>query len=103
MRALSFAVHIPIVCFGIAFPAFVLPLEGLWLRTGDPLYRTIAKRWSKVMLALFDLGVVTGTILRFELGSCGRVGTEASPRFQILSQSPAAVGAPAIPGSEGPA
>ncbi|MFL5971780.1 MAG: cytochrome ubiquinol oxidase subunit I [Gaiellaceae bacterium] len=68
MQALSFAVHIPIVCFGIAFPAFVLMLEGLWLRTGDPVYRTIAKRWSKVMLALFAVGVVTGTILSFELG-----------------------------------
>jgi len=68
MQALSFAVHIPIVCFGIAFPAFVLLLEGLWLRNGDPLYRTIAKRWSKVMLALFAVGVVTGTILSFELG-----------------------------------
>ena len=52
-QALSVAVHIPIVCFGIAFPAFDLLLEGLWLRTGDPLYPTIAKRWSKVMLALF--------------------------------------------------
>jgi cytochrome d ubiquinol oxidase subunit I len=68
MQALSFAVHIPIVCFGIAFPAFVVLIEGLWLRTGDPLYRTIAKRWSKVMLALFAVGVVTGTILSFELG-----------------------------------
>ena len=68
MQALSFAVHIPVVCFGIAFPAFVLLLEGLWLRTGDPIYRTIAKRWSKVMLALFAVGVVTGTILSFELG-----------------------------------
>jgi cytochrome d ubiquinol oxidase subunit I len=26
MQALSFAVHIPIVCFGIAFPAFELML-----------------------------------------------------------------------------
>jgi cytochrome bd ubiquinol oxidase subunit I len=68
MQALSFAVHIPIVCFGIAFPAFVLFMEALWLRTGDPVYRTIAKRWSKVMLALFAVGVVTGTILSFELG-----------------------------------
>jgi cytochrome d ubiquinol oxidase subunit I len=40
----------PLVCFGIAFPALVLFLEGLWLRTGDPLYKAIAKRWSKVML-----------------------------------------------------
>ena len=50
MQALSLAVHIPIVCFGIAFPAMVLFVEGLYLRTGDPTYRALAKRWSKVAL-----------------------------------------------------
>jgi cytochrome bd ubiquinol oxidase subunit I len=68
MQAMSFIVHIPLVCFGIAFPAMVLFLEGLWLRTGDPLYRALAKRWSKAMLILFAIGVVTGTILSFEMG-----------------------------------
>src|SRR5918999_3119160 len=68
MEALSVGVHIPLVCFGISFPAMVLFLEGLWLRTGDETYRALAKRWSKVMLILFAVGVVTGTILSFELG-----------------------------------
>src|SRR5215218_6873519 len=68
MQAMSFAVHIPLVCFGIAFPAMVLFVEGLWLRTGDPVYKALAKRWSKVLLILFAVGVVTGTILSFELG-----------------------------------
>ena len=68
MQALSFAVHIPLVCFGIAFPAMVLFVEGLYLRTGDPLYRALAQRWSKVMIIVFAIGVVTGTILSFELG-----------------------------------
>jgi cytochrome bd ubiquinol oxidase subunit I len=68
LQALSFAVHIPLVCFGIAFPAIVLFTEGLWLRTGNPVYKALAKRWSKVMLILFAVGVVTGTILSFELG-----------------------------------
>ena len=68
MQALSFAVHIPLVCFGMAFPALVLYAEWRWLRTGDALYRALAVRWSKVMLALFAVGVVTGTILSFELG-----------------------------------
>jgi cytochrome d ubiquinol oxidase subunit I len=68
MQALSFAVHIPLVCFGIAFPALVVFVEWLSLRTGDPVYATLARRWSKVMLALFAVGVVTGTILSFELG-----------------------------------
>ena len=47
MQALSFAVHIPLVCFGISFPALVVFVETLWLRTGDPLYRTLAMRWSR--------------------------------------------------------
>ena len=68
MQALSFAVHIPLVCFGVAFPAFVVFAEWLHLRTGDETYRVLARRWSKVMLALFAAGVVTGTILSFELG-----------------------------------
>jgi cytochrome d ubiquinol oxidase subunit I len=68
MQALSFAVHIPIVCFGIAFPTMVLLMEWLGRRTGDPLYRTIARRWSRVMVALFAVGVITGTVLSFEMG-----------------------------------
>src|SRR6478609_4982654 len=68
MQALSFAVHIPLVCFGIAFPAMVLFCEWLHLRTGDPLYRTLARRWTRIMAALFAVGVITGTILSFEMG-----------------------------------
>jgi cytochrome bd ubiquinol oxidase subunit I len=68
MQAMSFIFHIPLVCFGIAFPAMVLFAEGLWLRTGNVAYKALAKRWSKVMLILFAVGVVTGTILSFEFG-----------------------------------
>jgi cytochrome d ubiquinol oxidase subunit I len=68
MQALSFAVHIPLVCFGIAFPAMVLFMEWLHMRTGDEVYRTIARRWTRVMVALFAVGVITGTILSFEMG-----------------------------------
>src|SRR4051812_1173691 len=68
MQAMSFAFHIPLVCFGIAFPAMVLFVEGLWLRTGDATYRDLARRWSKALVVLFAVGVVTGTILSFELG-----------------------------------
>jgi cytochrome d ubiquinol oxidase subunit I len=68
MQAMSFAVHIPLTCFGIAFPAIVVFVEWLYLRTGDPLYRTLARRWTRIMVALFAVGVVTGTILSFELG-----------------------------------
>jgi len=68
LQALSLTVHIPLVCFGIAFPSMVLFAESRYLRTGDEVYRTLARRWSKVMLTLFAVGVVTGTILSFEFG-----------------------------------
>jgi cytochrome d ubiquinol oxidase subunit I len=68
MQALSFSVHIPLVCFGIAFPAMVLLVEALYLRSGDELYRTLARRWTRIMVALFAVGVITGTILSFEMG-----------------------------------
>src|ERR1700704_4265147 len=68
MQSLSFAAHIPLVCFAISFPAIVLFVEWLYLRTGDDLYRTLAKRWSRVLVALFAVGVVTGTILSFDFG-----------------------------------
>ncbi len=38
MQALSFVVHTPLVCFGLALPSLVLFVEWLGLRTGDPLY-----------------------------------------------------------------
>jgi cytochrome bd ubiquinol oxidase subunit I len=68
MQALSFIAHIPLVCFAIAFPAMLLFVEWLYLRTGDEVYRTLAKRWSRIVVALFAVGVVTGTILSFEFG-----------------------------------
>jgi cytochrome d ubiquinol oxidase subunit I len=68
MQALSFTVHIPLVCFGIALPAMILFVEWWYLRTGDELYRTLARRWTRVMVALFAVGVITGTILSFEMG-----------------------------------
>jgi cytochrome d ubiquinol oxidase subunit I len=68
MQALSFAVHIPLVAFAISFPAMVLFVEWLGYRTGDRLYLTLARRWSRIMLALFAVGVITGTVLSFEMG-----------------------------------
>jgi cytochrome d ubiquinol oxidase subunit I len=68
MQALSFAVHIPLVAFGISFPALILFAEARWLRTGDALYLTLARRWTRIMVALFAVGVITGTILSFEMG-----------------------------------
>jgi cytochrome bd ubiquinol oxidase subunit I len=57
MQALSFTAHIPLVCFGIAFPVMMVLLMEWWAqRTSDPRCRTIARRWSRVRIALFAIG-----------------------------------------------
>jgi cytochrome d ubiquinol oxidase subunit I len=68
MQALSFAVHIPLVCFGIALPLMIAFVEWRYVRSGDQLYRTLARRWTRIMAVLFAVGVITGTILSFEMG-----------------------------------
>jgi len=68
MQTLSFVAHIPLVAFGISFPAMVLFAEWLYLRSGDPLYGALARRWTRVVAALFAVGVITGTLLSFEMG-----------------------------------
>jgi cytochrome d ubiquinol oxidase subunit I len=42
--------------------------EGLHLRTGDPVWLELARRWSKAFAILFAVGAVSGTIISFELG-----------------------------------
>jgi cytochrome d ubiquinol oxidase subunit I len=61
--------HIIIACFGVGLPALVLFAEWRAHKTDDPVYRTLAKRWAKVLGVLFAVGAVSGTIVSFEMGS----------------------------------
>jgi cytochrome d ubiquinol oxidase subunit I len=66
--ALSLGWHIVVACLGVGFPALVLLAERRWLRTGDPVYLQLARRWAKALGVLFAVGAVSGTILSFEMG-----------------------------------
>ena len=71
MQALSFAIHIPLVCFGAGPTGARRWTRSGAPRTGDPDLR----RWPGVgrdMVALFAVGVVTGTILASSSDCCGR-------------------------------
>jgi hypothetical protein len=73
MQGLSPAVHIPLVCFGIAFPVMFPFVEGLYLRTGNPTFKALAKRWSKVALILFAIGSSRGRSCRSSSDFCGEL------------------------------
>jgi cytochrome d ubiquinol oxidase subunit I len=42
--------------------------EWRGIRTGDPVYQLLARRWAKVLAVLFAVGAVSGTVLSIELG-----------------------------------
>jgi len=66
--ALSLGWHIIIASFGVGMPAVMVFTEWRGLRTGDPAYTQLARRWAKAMGVLFAVGAVSGTILSFEMG-----------------------------------
>ncbi len=66
--ALSLGFHIIFAVLGIGMPALMVLAERKWLKTGDPVWLDLAKRWSKGTAILFAVGAVSGTVLSFELG-----------------------------------
>lgn len=44
-------------------------LEGLWLKTKNPLYHQMAKFWTKVFALTFAIGVASGIVMEFEFGT----------------------------------
>jgi cytochrome d ubiquinol oxidase subunit I len=66
--AVSLGFHILFAVAGIGLPLMMAASEGLWLRTKDPTYRVLARRWARGAAILFAVGAVSGTVLSFELG-----------------------------------
>ncbi|MEC9373730.1 MAG: cytochrome ubiquinol oxidase subunit I [Planctomycetota bacterium] len=65
---LSLAFHIVFAAIGMGMPVLMALAEWRWLRTGDGVYRELAKRWAKGTAVFFAVGAVSGTVLSFELG-----------------------------------
>src|SRR5450432_4513326 len=65
---MSLGFHIIFAAVGIGMPVLMTISEGLYLRTGRPVYLELAKRWARGSAILFAVGAVSGTVLSFELG-----------------------------------
>ena len=44
-------------------------MEGLWLKTKNPVYHQMARFWTKVFALTFAIGVATGIVMEFEFGT----------------------------------
>lgn len=65
---LSLAFHIIFAVIGVSLPLMMTIAEWQWLRTREPVYQVLAKRWAKGTAILIAIGAVSGTVLSFELG-----------------------------------
>ena len=63
--AMSLAFHIVFAALGIGMPMLMVMAEGAYLRTKQPVYLELSKRWAKGTAILFAVGAVSGTVLSF--------------------------------------
>jgi len=64
----SLAFHIIFSVLGVGIPLLLCVAEGLALKTKNPVWMMLTRRWAKAAAILFAIGAVSGTILSFEIG-----------------------------------
>lgn len=67
--AFTISFHILFPAFSIGLATFLAIMEGLWLKTKNPLYLQICKFWIKVFALTFGMGIVSGIVMEFQLGT----------------------------------
>jgi cytochrome d ubiquinol oxidase subunit I len=67
--AFTISFHILFPSFTIGLAAWLVVLEALWLKTGKPIYLSIAQHWAKIFAVSFGMGVVSGVVLSYEFGT----------------------------------
>src|SRR5674476_312785 len=53
----------------IGLGAMLVIMEGLWLKTGNPVCHQMARFWTRVFALTFAIGVATGIVMEFEFGT----------------------------------
>ena len=67
--AFTVSFHIIFPSFTIGLSAYIATLEVLWGATGQDRYKSIARFWTKIFAVSFAMGVVSGIVLSYELGT----------------------------------
>jgi len=67
--AFTIAFHYIYPPLSIGLGVLLVIIEGLWLRTRNPLYHQMARFWTKVFALTFAIGVATGLVMEFEFGT----------------------------------
>src|SRR5476651_2102157 len=67
--AFTITFHIIFPSFTIGLAAWLTVLEALRLSTGRPVYRVLFEFWLKIFGVAFGMGVVSGIVMAFQLGT----------------------------------
>lgn len=67
--AFTISAHILFPAFSIGLATFLAIMEGTWLKTKNPVYLNICKFWIKIFALTFGMGVVSGIVMEFQLGT----------------------------------
>lgn len=67
--AFTIAFHIIFPSFTIGLAAYLAVLEGLWLTTKKEAFKTLYLFWVKIFAISFGMGVVSGVVMSYELGT----------------------------------
>jgi cytochrome bd ubiquinol oxidase subunit I len=67
--AFTISFHIIFPSFTIGLSAYIATLEILWSWTGRDVYKEIARFWTRIFAVSFAMGVVSGIVLSYELGT----------------------------------
>jgi cytochrome d ubiquinol oxidase subunit I len=67
--AFTIAFHIIFPSFTIGLAAYIATLSAMSWRTGRDHYRRIAEFWTRIFAVSFGMGVVSGIVLSYELGT----------------------------------
>src|SRR3984893_7555959 len=79
LAILTAGIIIPTPSIGLAM--FLTVVEGLWLKTRNPVYLQIYRFWLGIFAMAFGVGVVTAIALSFEVGlAFARFDQMAGPR-----------------------
>jgi len=67
--ALTIAFHYIFPPMSIGLGAILVIMEGLYLKTKDPLYHRMTRFWVRVFGLIFSIGVATGIVMEFQFGT----------------------------------
>lgn len=67
--ALTIMFHYIYPPLSIGLSLFIAIVDGMYVKTRNPLYLQIAKYWTKIFALTFAIGVATGLVMEFEFGT----------------------------------